>query len=324
MKQAAKVWRITTLIIALCAVHSVLYAADNYVKISLPKGVSIELPKNWIVLSEDQKIILDLAVESGLDLSGVGQEDSELPFAANYYDDKGNTLGLLNVRYYPQFDLTQADAQSASAQDISGLDAVLKKNLIPFMKAVDMEVTAWAGTQKITINGITVLLTEYKRKYLNESREFRVRLVRVLDADRSFTLTVSYHEAASLLLGPITDRIISSLRIERLSPPDPGNLDSSASKQDHSGSSRKNSKLKLFVEFVVFNSIVQLGVAFLAIGVFILFLGRKLVSSNIGKWNRIGAYTAVGVCAGLMSYSNYTIPERNLEFLEGATSPHSE
>ena len=45
------------------------YSSDNFVKVKLPKGVSIELPNDWIVLSNDKRISLDTMVESGLDLA---------------------------------------------------------------------------------------------------------------------------------------------------------------------------------------------------------------------------------------------------------------
>jgi len=53
-------------------------ATGNFVTVSLPRGVSIELPKNWITLSNNQRITLDTPVESALDLSGLKQETSEL------------------------------------------------------------------------------------------------------------------------------------------------------------------------------------------------------------------------------------------------------
>ncbi|RMD64817.1 hypothetical protein D6833_03840 [Candidatus Parcubacteria bacterium] len=209
MKQIIRAWMFTVMVVSLAA-----HAADNFTRISLPKGVSIELPKNWIVLSRNQLITLDSAVESVLDLSGIEHEESELPFAANYYDDKGNTLGILNIRYYPELQLTQADAQAATAQDVKDLDAALRENIVRSTKAFNMKVTSWAGTKKTSINGITVFLTEYRRQALKRSGEFRVRLVRVFAANKSFTLTVSYDEAASFLLKPITDRIINSLNLE--------------------------------------------------------------------------------------------------------------
>lgn len=207
-------WISTLAIVLIFTVHAVASATGNFARIKLPKGVSIEIPKNWIALSGSQQITLDSAVESGLDLSGVKQESSDLPFAANYYDDKGNALGIMNVRYYPELELTQADVQSASAQDVRELDSALKENMMPSMKAFNMTVTSWTGTRKTVINGIIVFITEYQRSSLKRSGEFRVRLVRVLAADSSFTVTVSYHEASSHLLKPITDRIINSIRLE--------------------------------------------------------------------------------------------------------------
>lgn len=209
-----RIWISALIAVIVFSAHGLAWATDNLVKVKLPRGVSIEIPKNWVVLSGNQRITLDSAVESGLDLSGIKQESSELSFAANYYGDEGNTLGILNVRYYPRIGLTQTDAESANVQDVKELDAALKESIIQSMKAFNMTVTSWVGTQKSTINDIAVFLTEYKRKSLKGSGEFRVRLIRVLAGEKSFTLTISYHEAASFLLRPITDRIINSLNLE--------------------------------------------------------------------------------------------------------------
>ncbi len=154
------------------------YAIGNFVRVSLPKGVSIELPKNWVVISKDQRITLDTMVESGLDLAGIGQEDSDFLFAANYYKN-GNTVGIINNRYYPNLDLTQDDARQLSQQDINELDAALRENVPKYLKAVGVSVLSWEGTKRSTINGIAVFVTEYRRKSLKGTGAFRVRLVRV-------------------------------------------------------------------------------------------------------------------------------------------------
>lgn len=188
------------------------YATDNFVKINLPKGVSVELPKNWVVISKDQRITLDTMVESGLDLAGIDQENSDLPFAANYYKN-GKTIGIINNRYYSDLDLTQYDAQQATNQDIKELDTALKENMVKSMGAFGTSILSWEGTKKTTINGITAFVTEYHRKALKGTGAFRVRLVRVFAGKRSFTLTVSYSEEESFFLKTITDRVISSLKL---------------------------------------------------------------------------------------------------------------
>lgn len=193
-------------------------ATGNFVTVTLPRGVSIELPRNWVVLSNNQRITLDTFVESGLDLSGIQTPPSELPFAANHYDDRGRTLAIFNIRYYPELGLSQADARAATSQDVKELDSGLKENMIKEMQALGMSITSWSGTTKAEINGITTFVTDYRRASLRGAGTFRVRLVRVFAGNESFTLTVSYLESASVLLQPITDRIIKSLKLASVAP----------------------------------------------------------------------------------------------------------
>jgi hypothetical protein len=201
--------RLAWLIIFLLLAGTV-YAKTNYVTIKLPESVAIDLPRNWVLISNNQRITLDTWVESTFDLKKLPNVDSNLPFAANYYVG-GATAGIINARYYPTMEVTQNDAKLATVVDVRDLDQELRSSMIPSMEKIGMTVTSWEGTEKRTINGITTFITEYLRKSLRGSGIFRVRLVRVLAGSRSFTLTVSYLESQSLFLKNITDRIISSL-----------------------------------------------------------------------------------------------------------------
>jgi hypothetical protein len=213
MKNTTAKWSSLLTVFLALLLLSPAHATGNFVNIKLPKGVSIEVPKNWVVISKDHRITLDTVVESGLDLAGLDQEKSDLSFAANYYKN-GQTIGLINNRYYSDLDLTQNDASQATVQDIKELDTALKENMIASMKAFGtLSILSWEGTKKSTINGITVFITEYHRKALIGTGVFRVRLVRVFAGNRSFTLTVSYREDEAFFLKKITDRIISSLRL---------------------------------------------------------------------------------------------------------------
>ncbi len=188
----------------------IAYAATNFVTIKLPKSVAIDLPRNWVLISNNQRITLDTWVESTFDLKNLSKVDSSLPFAANYYVD-GTPVGIINARYYPEMKITQSDARLANSVGVSNLDQELRSNIIPSMKIIGITVSSWEGTEKRTINGITTFVTEYHRKSIIGDGIFRVRLVRVFAGSRSFTLTVSYLESQQLFLKNITDRIISSL-----------------------------------------------------------------------------------------------------------------
>ena len=197
------------LVIAVIAFFSLtpVSASDNFVKISLPKGVSIELPKDWVVLSENLRIALDTVADSGLDLAGIEHENSDIPFTANYYKNN-KIVGIVQTRYYPNIDLTQNDSRQATPQDMNEMNTILKERTVKSMTAVD-EVSGLTWTKKTTINGITAFVTEYHRK----TGEFRVHLIRVFAGKRTFTLTAAYLEEELFPLEPNINRIINSLKL---------------------------------------------------------------------------------------------------------------
>jgi hypothetical protein len=189
-------------------------ASKNFLPVKLPHGLQIELPKNWVVLSENQRITLDSAVQSREELAGeVFVASSDLNFGANYYDDAGKTAAIINVRYYPNSEISQADVRASGISDISELDSAIRDSIIDAGQINGFSVLAWNGTSKKTINGITAFVTEYQRSSMYTDGNFKVRLVRVFNKERSFTMTVSYREDQEHLLRPICDRIISSLSI---------------------------------------------------------------------------------------------------------------
>ena len=187
-----------------------VFADSNYKTVNLPKGVSVDVPINWQVISNNQRITLDAYVETLYE-----PLDSDFPFAANYYNDNGKVDALLNIRYYPWIEITQKEVISTTSDEVEFLDSVLHENISLSMKAVDGKILSWHGTKKEYINGVMTLLTEYRRYSGFSMSEARVRLVRVINGNKSFTLTVSYNDTlqSSFMLEGITNRIIESLSL---------------------------------------------------------------------------------------------------------------
>jgi hypothetical protein len=203
--------------IVLCAVCGLAFvplceAANNFVPIKLPHGVQVDLPINWEALSNNQRITLDSAVQALAERNDSFDASDDLNFAANYYDDAHKVAALMNIRYYPKMEVTQAEARAVGPSDIQELDSMLRDGISKGGPAMGVSLVSWHGTTKQVINGTTAFVTEYTRAPQQNNGNFRVRLVRVFNGSKSFTLTVSYRERQEYLLRPICDRIISSLR----------------------------------------------------------------------------------------------------------------
>jgi hypothetical protein len=187
-------------------------ASGNFIPIHLQKGVSVEIPKNWVVLSNNSRITIDSYAQSKL--ADYFDLTSDYNFAANYYGDNDKTASaIFNIRYYPDETITQADSNSLTIADTKVLDDAIRTGLAKASQQFGIRVLSWMGTKKQTINGIVAFVTEYSHRSTKGGASFRVRLVRVFSANRSFTITLSYKEDQEFFLRPICDYIIMSTRM---------------------------------------------------------------------------------------------------------------
>ena len=187
-------------------------AADTYVPLQLARGVRIELPRNWTVLSKNQGVTLEAATQANIEKATPLNFQNELGFAANYYNEGGRVDAIVNVRYYPEEPFTQNNVEEATLPQIVELDKALERGMRAGAQPAGINIAEWRGTRRQSINGVQALVTEYRRNALRDPGFFRVRLVRVFDGSSTFTLTVSYRESEEYLMRPICDRIISKLR----------------------------------------------------------------------------------------------------------------
>ncbi len=173
-------------------------ATSNFLAVRLPNAVTVELPRNWTALSNNQRITIDSWVQAKRETAGASNPSSDLTFAANYYDEQGKTVAIFNIRYYPEQTVTQAESRAATTVDTKELDDALHNEMAAAQQQFGVRLLSWLGTTKQTINGTIAFLTEYRRTAIREGTPFRVRLVRFLSAERSFTVTVSYREDQEL------------------------------------------------------------------------------------------------------------------------------
>ena len=202
----------TLLALCLALITVTASAGENFVRVTLPKNVGVELPRNWTALTKNQKITLDSTVQSVTERIGAFDATSDLHFAANYFEDNNKTAAIFNIRYYPDLELTQRDAAEATPNDIKELDAVIRDGIEKGGKGFGYSVIEWRGTKRQTFNGATAFVSEYTRTPIQNNGEFCSRLVRVFRGRDSYTITISYRLSQELLLRPICDKVISSIK----------------------------------------------------------------------------------------------------------------
>lgn len=188
------------------------YAESNFVSISLQGEVSVSLPKNWSVISANKRITLGAWGESVLEAHKLSDVENELPFAANYYDDRGNAVGTFAIRYYPTIEITQTEAIAGETRFIKELDAGLSQTVGQGIQAAGGKLIAWLGTTRKAINGSIYFISE-DRVLTPQGDVFRGALVRYLNEGKSFIIIISYREDQANFFTPICNKIINSIHV---------------------------------------------------------------------------------------------------------------
>ncbi|MBC6987929.1 hypothetical protein [Alteromonas sp. BZK5] len=201
------------LVVTLFLFSTQLFGTPNekFVTVSLPHGVSLEIPRLYRVLSQKESELIDTATQSIVDLAGVDPVTYNKPFSANYFIDN-KTVSIVNILYYPDIEFTQADIANFTPEDIDEVDNYLRESNSDAYKSMSSSVLEWYGTERVKLNGLHALRTSFFRDKIGKSQSSVVTFIRVISAEESFNLTFSYQKSLEFFLKPITERMIMSVK----------------------------------------------------------------------------------------------------------------
>jgi hypothetical protein len=191
--------------------HSV---AASCTAINVAPNASLCLQSEWRPIVGGTLTTLD-AFGSGGHIS----EGTTLSFAANLYDTNGAVAAMMNVRRYPTETISQGDiAEITGTSDeiqelVSLVDRSARDALKEELPKQGIKLLGWLGTKLDRLDAKTVFVTTYRRLSNHTQAVFVVRLVRIFDASRSFTLTLSHREDLGGDILNIMNGIQQSMRI---------------------------------------------------------------------------------------------------------------
>lgn len=185
------------------------FCESNFVRVGIGNNATIEIPKNWQILSSNQKTTIDTSVEANKNNTA----QSEFKFAANFYNENGKTIAVVNTRFYPNNKLTQSDTKNLAGESLVGLDEEIKKTIVTGTQKMGQKLIEWKRTQVQNINGMNVI--KYGKLTSNPPNgdlycEYQYRF---WNAPNTFTLTIGYKKEHEVFLEKITKYMAESVKI---------------------------------------------------------------------------------------------------------------
>lgn len=199
---------------AALALAAPAFASTAFFPVRLAERVVVELPADWKVVEGGPRGKPADSVEWEARAHGEIDAGSALRFAADAYDGEGRVAARVAVRYHPWQKVSQQDVAEATEYEVQQIDKATREAVEKSVGKLGVSVLEWKGTEKRDFGGASAFVTEYKRSPYDGNGNFVVRMLRVFDGARSFTVTVSYREADAARLAPVCDRVLASLRRE--------------------------------------------------------------------------------------------------------------
>ena len=203
--------KIIIIFLLLSFFSSKVFCESNFTLVQIADGVTVSLPKNWIVLSNNTRTTIDAYVEA----TGNKKTESSLAFTANLYNENGETIALINFRAYPQNIFTQIQLQELQNQNLDEMRDGIIKSLKQSLDLQNLKFLQWKSLNIRKINGYYVLQHEHLQEIGSPKIVWHSVALRIWNSPKSFTITLGYNDKMSTLLAPIIEKISTSLIIKQ-------------------------------------------------------------------------------------------------------------
>lgn len=201
--------------VAILALGANIAAAANssYQRVSIGEGISIEIPKHWVVHSIAEKKNFAAAAEAstrgvGIDNETAGNKNTLLAVSA-LPTPSGAKIRVSVIRP-PEF--TSAELAAATAKE-------LKESRADWFSAMSKNVSATGGkvlsleAPRIEkINGQVALLIDYRRTDPGSPSPWTVKMYQIPVADKMILFTISHRESDAAIFKPVIDHAKQSMR----------------------------------------------------------------------------------------------------------------
>ena len=185
---------------------------SRYIRLKLPLKVSVEVPKNWFILSGDVNASIEAAGEALSKLAGY-----DLPI--------GSKVNLLRANAMPsttyasiavnatEYDISLDELTSLSGMELKALEQQTSLSMRKSFVGQQNEFLEWLGLERKSVSGHAALVFAYRRS--GPDGPVTVSMTQLFVGTKIFSFILSYKESEGSLWKPIIEYMRQSIRVEK-------------------------------------------------------------------------------------------------------------
>ncbi len=202
------------IILALLLFAAQAQAASHFVKVSLPRGVQLEVPKSWRLLGNDEQQLIGTSAEAALDLSGVdiSDETGEVNLLAANSMPRSTYASVRVDSTTPASD-PSSDITELSKSDLKSLEAYMQQMLSKVVATQGNSLKNFFGINRKDISGYPALITSFRRS--GPKGPVIVYIVQIFTSSQDLRINLAYREPEQALWKPVIGKMYNSIQISR-------------------------------------------------------------------------------------------------------------
>lgn len=215
MKKILCPWALSFLFLFALLPLQTTYAqsGSNFAPVTLPRGIELQIPKGWWLLSADHNRVIQTSVEAAMDLSGIGLPDGQETNLIAANSMPRSTYAAVRVDSTIPPSVAPSGFASITAADIRELQTEMRQNLQKLLPLQGNQLVEFFGSRIEKISGYPAIVTEYRRT--GPKGPVFVQINQVFTSNQEIRINLSYRESEVALWKPVVGKIRQSIVIRR-------------------------------------------------------------------------------------------------------------
>lgn len=184
-------------------------SSSNFRSVKLPRGIELQIPKDWWLLGADLNRAIETSAEAALDLSGIGlsEGDDTNLIAANSMPR--STYAAVRVDSTVSPSVSPSDFASMTAMDVREMENLVRQLLLEMLPLQGNQLLEFLGSRIEKISGHPAFITEYRRS--GPKGPVFVQINQIFTSSQEIRINLSYRESEIALWKPVLGKIRKSI-----------------------------------------------------------------------------------------------------------------
>jgi hypothetical protein len=190
---------------------SEISAVAEFERVGMPYGISIEIPKHWMIISQANRANLEAAGNSIAKNAGVDlNQNKQNLLAVNSTPAPTGAMIRVSVSA-PEY--TQADLAQLTSEDLKEAAPIFAEGLKQMEKAGGPKILKIYPVTVEKFGGLHAIVMTYERESIDSNSTWNVTQYKIPKNDILVELTLSRRQSDSIIWSPILDRVKASLEL---------------------------------------------------------------------------------------------------------------